>query len=101
MVTGVSTWMNIPGDPKQHYLPRMEWTVQANKLIVQQLNRKQNESKLYICNVSSGQSKLIYSEKDEAWIDNLPLWDNDYTSGGWDWLNKGQEFIWPSEKDGW
>jgi dipeptidyl-peptidase-4 len=101
VVSGVSTWMNIPGDPKQHYVPRMEWTAQTNELIIQQLNRKQNESKLYLCNVFSGQSKLIYSEKDEAWIDILPLWDNDYTFGGWDWLNKGKEFIWPSEKDGW
>lgn len=99
--SGVSTWMNIPGDPKQHYLPRMEWTAQANELIIQQLNRKQNESKLYRCNVSSGLSTLVYSETDEAWIDILPLWDNDYTSGGWDWLDKGKAFLWPSEKDGW
>jgi dipeptidyl-peptidase-4 len=25
----------------------------------------------------------------------------DYANGGWDWLEKGKEFIWPSEKDGW
>ena len=29
------------------------------------------------------------------------LWDNDYTMGGWDWLNAGKEFLWASEKDGW
>src|SRR5690606_24368543 len=25
----------------------------------------------------------------------------DYANGGWDWLNNGKEFLWPSEKDGW
>ena len=31
----------------------------------------------------------------------LPLWDQDYSDGGWDWLNGGKEFLWASEKDGW
>lgn len=38
---------------------------------------------------------------DESWIDILPLWDDDYAMGGWDWINNGKEFIWASEKDGW
>jgi dipeptidyl-peptidase-4 len=54
-----------------------------------------------LCNVQSGAAQTIYTEKDSAWIDILPLWDNDYIWGGWDWLNGGKEFIWPSEKDGW
>jgi dipeptidyl-peptidase-4 len=65
------------------------------------LNRKQNESELLLCNASTGESKAIYTEKDSAWIDILPLWDEDYMWGGWDWLNAGKEFVWASEKDGW
>ena len=45
--------------------------------------------------------KQFIHEKDSAWIDILPLWDKDYTKGGWDWLNSGKEFLWASEKDGW
>jgi len=37
-------WMNIPGDPAQHYIIRMEWSA-PREIILQQLNRKQNESK--------------------------------------------------------
>jgi len=40
-------WMNIPGDPQQHYIPRMEWAANPNEIVLQQLNRKQNESKLF------------------------------------------------------
>ena len=95
-------WMNIPTDTVwQSYVPRMEWAANSNQLIVQHLNRKQNQSDLLLCNVASGASQVIYTEKDSAWIDILPLWDNDYIWGGWDWLAGGKEFIWASEKDGW
>ncbi|WP_161890343.1 S9 family peptidase [Pontibacter russatus] len=94
-------WMEVPGDPQQHYVPRMEWAANAEELILQQLNRKQNESKLYLCNSTNGQAKQVYAEKDAAWIDIQPAWDSDYRFGGWNWLNGGKEFLWASEKDGW
>ncbi|MEY3541940.1 MAG: hypothetical protein RLZZ204_752, partial [Bacteroidota bacterium] len=93
-------WMNIPGDPRQHYLPRMEWSG-SQELIVQQLNRKQNQSVLYLANAATGGSQSIYKEVDEAWIDILPAVDDDYSYGGWDWLDNGKSFLWLSEKDGW
>ena len=98
---GVHTNMQIPYDNALGtYLPRMEWAG-GGELIVQHLNRKQNFSTLMMCNVQSGEVSTIYTEQDEAWIDILPLWDMDYASGGWDWLNNGKEFMWASEKDGW
>ncbi len=101
VAAGTTRWMDIPGDPQQHYVPRMEWAAGSDELIVQQLNRKQNGSNLLLCNAATGQSRQMYAEKDEAWIDILPLWDGDYKDGGWDWLAGGKEFLWPSEKDGW
>lgn len=94
-------WMNIPGDPQQHYVPRMEWAANSTEVIIQQLNRKQNESRIMLCNASDGNVKTVFEESDSAWIDILPLWDEDYAMGGWDWLNNGKEFVWASEKDGW
>lgn len=102
VATAKTQWMNIATDPIwQSYVPRLEWAANSNELIVQQLNRKQNESTLLLCNVQTGVSNPIYTEKDNAWIDILPLWDNDYIWGGWDWLGGGKEFVWASEKDGW
>jgi dipeptidyl-peptidase-4 len=100
VVTAQLKWMNIPGDSRQHYLPRMEWAGNQ-ELIVQQLNRKQNQSILHMANAINGTSYVIYKESDQAWIDILPSVDDDYQYGGWDWLNKGQSFLWMSEKDGW
>ncbi len=99
---GTTNWMTIPDDAVWGtYVPRMEWAANSNELVIQHLNRKQNESQLMLCDVKTGKSKLIYHEKDPAWIDILPLWDTDYSNGGWDWLNNGKEFLWASEKDGW
>ena len=102
-VSNVETkWMEIPTDPvMQSYLPRMEWAANSTELVLQHLNRKQNESEIILCDVASGKPTTIFSEKDSAWIDILPLWDSDYMGGGWDWIGGGKEFLWASEKDGW
>ena len=92
-------WMGIEGDPQQHYLPRMEWNG-TNELMVQQLDRKQQESRLMYCNATDGNTRTIWAENDDAWVD-LNSADIFGEPGGFDWINKGQEFIWISEKDGW
>ena len=88
-------WMDIDGDPKQNYIPRMEWS-DKNELVVQQLNRKQQESKLIYCNVLESKGVTFWAENSSAWVDL-----NTDDPRGWNWINKGKYFIWVSEKDGW
>lgn len=92
IATGETRWMNLPGDPQQHYIPVMDW-LSPTQLIVQQLNRKQNESKLFVCETSTGSSKPIYTEQDDAWIS---IYSHDFNI-----LNGKNDFAWVSEKDGW
>ena len=99
LATGVTTWMNVPGDSRQHYIPRMEWAANSAELVLEQLNRKQNDAKVFICNAATGDAKSIYEETDNAWIDVKHRYSDDPT--GWEWMNGGKEFIWVSEKDGW
>lgn len=96
---GLIRWMKIEGDPQQHYITRMEWT-NPNELIVQQLDRKQQESRLIYCRTTDGNATTFWAENDDAWVD---LNSSELTGepGGWKWVNKGQEFLWVSEKDGW
>jgi dipeptidyl-peptidase-4 len=98
LATQKITWMRIPGDPKQNYLPRMQWV--GDQLLVQQLNRKQDELKVYICDPSSGDCKLSYSEKDDAWVDIMNL---DLTANWsmYDMKIVGNSFLRVTEKDGW
>jgi dipeptidyl-peptidase 4 len=96
----VTRWMEIPGDPRETYLPRMEWAANSSELILQQLNRKQNESKILISHITTGRTTELYDEKDSAYIECKGMWQ-DGVVAGWDWLNGGREFLWITEKDGW
>lgn len=95
---GKTVWMNVPGDNRQHYIPRMEWATNSTELMLQQLNRRQSESKLFIANALTGSTQLIYQEKDDTWVDVRDKWKN---GNGWHWIEGGKAFVWISEKDGW
>jgi len=90
--TAQTNWVQIPGDNIQHYIPRMAWVPNTADIILQQLNREQNTSKLFVANAQTGAVTNILTETDKAWIDAAPEWQ---------WINNGKEFIWVSEKDGW
>jgi dipeptidyl-peptidase-4 len=98
--TGTTQWINTPGDAIQHYIPRMEWTLNSNEIILEQLNRAQTESRVFIGNISNGTTHIIREEKSNAWIDGKARW-NGGDPVSWEWVNKGKEFLWVSEKDGW
>lgn len=94
IATQKTRWMNIPGNPQQTYVPRMEWAGNSQELVIQQLDRKQQQSDLLYIDTRSGQARVFYQEKDDSWIDiDGPE--------GWDWLAEGREFLWISERDGW
>lgn len=92
---GAIKWMMFEGDAQQHYIPRMEWAGN-NNLVVQRMDRKQQESKLIDCKISDGSCSTFWAENDDAWVDL-----NTDKPVGWNWINQGQDFLWVSEKDGW
>ena len=92
-------WINTNGDLRQNYLTRMEWA-DNNALIIQQLNRKQNESRILVSDIKTGESKRIWKENDETWVDIEAAW-NGGDNVGWNWIEGKKAFVWASEKDGW
>jgi len=89
---GVVRWLDVPGDPREHYLPRMEWTPDGTRLLIQQLNRLQNINRVMLADPKSGAAHPVLAETDPAWLENEnPI----------HWVNKGRSFLWLSERDGW
>ncbi len=86
-----TTWMPIPGDERDNYLPRMEW-VDEKSLIIQQLNRLQNQLVVYLADVTKPRADVVLTEKDDAWID---------VQDTLHWLPDRSQFAWLSERDGW
>ena len=95
VATAKTMWMQVPGNAVQHYIPRVEWTNSPNEIIIQQLNRAQNESRVFIGNISNGTTRVINEEISKSWVDVRG------SVNGWQWIDHGKAFIWTSEKDGW
>jgi dipeptidyl-peptidase-4 len=89
---GESKWFDIPGDPTNNYLARMDFIPNSNEVMVQQLNRKQNQNTVWIGDATSMKLKQLFIDRDEAFLD---IHDNIM------WLEDEQYFTWTSEKDGW
>ncbi len=101
VANGQTTWLAIPGDPQQNYLPRLEWHT-STQLLIQQLNRKQNQSTMYMCQ-TGGSCNVVSKESDNAWIDVKNIAEDEalMSRNSMTYINKGTEYLWLSDKDGW
>ncbi len=88
---GPTTWLPIPGDPRNNYLPRMEFIPDSNELLIQQMNRQQNTNKVWVATISSSALRLILTETDTAWLD---------VNNNIKWLKGNRYFTWESERSG-
>lgn len=66
--TRVLKTMNIPLD-YDGYINKVEFGKTPDALMVNTLNRNQNDLKLYKVNPRSAVAKLLYSDKSDSWID--------------------------------
>ena len=98
---GAPRWMQVPGDPRNHYIFRVDWVENGSGLAIGQLNRKQNTATVFIADPQSGAAKAVFSDRDDAWVDVPESGGPGRESGGFDWLNNGKRFLWLSERDGW
>ena len=89
---GETTWLDMPGDPRNHYLARMEWAASPDEVIVQRLNRLQNENVVMLGDRRTGAVRTVLTDRDDAWVNVV----NDLQ-----WLDGGRAFTWVSERDGW
>ena len=91
---GETKWLGIDGDPRNQYLARMDWAGLGNsgELLIQRLNRRQNQIDVLLADARTGTVKTILVERDSAWLDVV----NDVR-----WLDKDRRFTWMSERNGW
>jgi dipeptidyl-peptidase-4 len=89
---GETHWLDVPGDPRNHYIAFMEWASNSGEIVLQQLNRRQDTVRVMVADVRTGSVKTILTEHDAAWVDV-----QDQLS----WVHDGKEFVWLSERDGW
>ena len=88
-------WIDIPGDERDNYIPRMEFVPGTNKLMIQRMNRAQNLNTVYSCTLRDGKANdlhVMLEDSDKAWVE---------TNDNIHWLEDNKFFTFMSERDGW
>lgn len=92
---GPTRWIPLEGDPRQHYIAEMEWAGNSNEVMLEYLDRRQQDVRLMLASAQTGQVRLFFEDADKAWVDHEPL----------AWIHSGTEkepdLLWISERDGW
>jgi len=89
---GPTCWFHSNPDPRNHYIPRMEWSKDSRRVLFQQLNRLQNTNQVICGDPATSKTTVLLTEQDDAWVDVM---------NEWRWIEDGERFLWLSERDGW
>jgi dipeptidyl-peptidase-4 len=87
---GPTRWMDI-GETRDHLLARVDWAPDSREVAYQRLNRIQNRLDLGLADVRTGVSRVLLTEEDSYWVN---------VNDDFRFLNKGKQFLWGSERDG-
>ena len=87
---GPTRWMDI-GETRDHLLARVNWSPDSRAVAYQRLNRIQNRLDLGLADARTGVSRVLLTEEDSYWIN---------VNDDFRFLNRGRQFLWGSERDG-
>ena len=73
------------------YIPRIKWTTDDRQLVVYWMNRHQNELKLLRTDAATGNSTLLYAEKNKYFVE---------INDDWWFLKDGKQYLFTSEMNG-
>ncbi len=89
---GDTQWFQLSDDPRNNYIARMDWAANSTELIIQHLNRAQNQNQVTLADTRTGTRRIVHVDSDDAWVDVV----DDLV-----WIDGGNSFTWVSEADGW
>ena len=81
------------GEETDQYIPRIKWTVSSDRLAIFRLNRHQNNFDVLLADSATGESRIVYNEKNDRYVERI-----DYETVTF--LPDGKRYIVKSEKDG-
>ena len=89
---GSTLWFRSNPDPRNHYIPWMEWAKDSRHVLFQQLNRLQNTNQVISADPHTGATHVRFTDRDDAWVEVMDELR---------WIEDGSRFLWLSERDGW
>jgi dipeptidyl-peptidase-4 len=96
---GATTWVKLAGDPRQNYVAQMDWAGSSDGVLLEYLNRAQNDNKFIWADARTGETRVVTEDTDKDWVDVNSM----------DWVEKGKgssasatkDALFLSERDGW
>ncbi len=88
---GATRWFKTPGDPRNTYIPYVEWTGD-NQIILQHMNRLQNTNTVFIANPDTGALRQMFQDRNDTWVE---------VNRNLRWIEGGKRLLFTSERDGW
>src|SRR5205823_4968000 len=79
----------------------MEWAGNSNELLLEYLDRMQQDDKLMLANAQSGDARVFFEDTDKAWVDQEPITWIKTADGKAPGAEKDPDLLWISERDGW
>lgn len=100
--TGKTQWVPLPGGERENYIPGMQW-IEEDLLLIQQMNRHQNQLKVWTFRPSNQTLTNVYTEVEDTWVD---LGYPDVSASGWGnndlpLVDGDESFLRMTETDGW
>ena len=92
--TQSTTWVPIPGDERNNYIPRMEFVPGTDRLMIQQMNRAQSLNTVWTVDIEDADASdlhVLCTDQDEAWVE---------TNDNIHFLQGNKYFTFTSERDG-
>jgi dipeptidyl-peptidase-4 len=94
---GATTWMRLPGDPRNTYVASLDW-IDTGTIAVQQLNRLQNENDYFLGDAASGGVTRAFQDTSYTMAGH-PTWVDLQEDVAW--IDGNKAFLWLTERDGW
>ena len=91
MVSGETKRIKVDGEPTQ-YIFEVRFAPDGKHLLFNRTNRHQNILDVMIADVTTGESRVVLTEKQETWQKNSPTMR---------FLKDGERFVWETEANGW
>jgi dipeptidyl-peptidase-4 len=79
----------------------MEWIGDSDELILESLNRLQNTNRVLVASASTGQTRLLFEDKDPAWVNIVDEFQWLSGAGSGTAAHRKTDLLWLSERDGW
>ena len=89
---GQTRWIDVPGDPAENYIPRMDWAGNSSTIAIQRMSRLQDTNRLLLADIRTGETGTLLEDTDSTWVEVV----DDLR-----WLDGGNRYTWMSERDGW